>query len=223
MFEPHDKNGAPKDGAADPAEPRRVVQSLSVIRANRVRQSNPEQQAVTPAGTSATAAPASPFIPEPQQQVAAPQQRQGSGVPPSTLLYLWTLLNQRPWSSLVVVPAHPGGSGRKTAEAILEVGTAHRSSPIHLLDAEGLPLGGASALVREMMAYVQQGDRVVVTLDSVIANPVGLEVALAAQRALLCVSLGTTDFASARRTIDMIGKERFAGSVTIQPSGVPKK
>lgn len=220
MFEPHDNNGAPKDGAADTAEPRRVVQSLSVIRANRVRQSTPEQQAVNPTGPTV---PASPFIPEPQPQVAQPQQRQGSGVPQSTLLYLWTLLNQRPWSSLVVVPAHAGGSGRQTAEAILEVGTAHRSSPIHLLDAEGLPLGAASAVVREMMAYVQQGDRVVVTLDSVIANPVGLEVALAAQRALLCVSLGTTDFASARRTIDMIGKERFAGSVTLSPSGAPKK
>jgi hypothetical protein len=222
MFEPHDKNGAPKDGAADTAEPRRVVQSLSVIRANRVRQSSPEQQAVNPTGPTV---PASPLITEPQPQVAPPQpqQRQGSGVPQSTLLYLWTLLNQRPWSSLVVVPAHAGGSGRQTAEAILEVGTAHRSSPIHLLDAEGLPLGAASAVVREMMAYVQQGDRVVVTLDSVIANPVGLEVALAAQRALLCVSLGTTDFASARRTIDMIGKERFAGSVTLSPSGAPKK
>ncbi|MFY0527025.1 hypothetical protein ACN28I_29090 [Archangium gephyra] len=75
-----------------------------------------------------------------------------------------------------------------------------------------------------MMAYVEQGDRVVVLLDSVVANPVGLEVALAAERALLCVSLGTSDYTSARRTLDLIGKERFLGSVTLQPtSGASKK
>jgi hypothetical protein len=218
MFEPHDKNGAPKEGTAEGTEPRKVVQPLSVIRGNRARPSGPEAGAAgaPPPAPAAPAVPVTPAAPEPPP---APK----SGAPQSTLLYLWTLLNQRPWSSLVVVPSHPGGSGRQAAEAILEVGNAHRASPIRLLDGEGLQLGAASALVREMLAYVQQGDRVVVMLDSVVANPVGLEVALAAERALLCVALGTSDFASARRTIEMIGKERFVGSVTLQPPGVPRK
>lgn len=135
---------------------------------------------------------------------------------PTELHHLWTLLTQRePWSSLVVVPAQPGSSGLEAGRAILSVGKQYRDKPLRLIDAEGLPPGTAVRLVRDIRAYVEQGGRVVVCIDSILSNPVGLEVALAAERALLCVPLGSTHFAAARNTLERIGKARFLGSVTL--------
>lgn len=137
---------------------------------------------------------------------------------PTELLHLWTLLTQRePWSSLVVVPAQPGSSGLAAGRAILSVGKQYREKPLRLIDAEGLPPGAAARLVRDIRSYVEQGGRVVTCIDSVLANPVGLEVALAAERALLCVPLGSTHFSAARHTLERIGKARFLGSVTLAP------
>jgi hypothetical protein len=222
MFEPHDKKtkGGSRGGGQKPPEQRRVVQPLSVVRGNRALAT----PASAPSGPSPSGDGTSEVIEQQPPQQQAPQQPVSS-VPSSTLLHLWAMLNARHrWSSLVVVPSHEGGSGLQTAQAILEVGSRQGTTPIHFLDAEGLELGSAQHVVNEMLAYVEQGDRVVVLIDSVVSNPVGLEVALAAERALLCVTLGDSDFSSARRTLDLIGKERFVGSVTLQPtSGAPKK
>ncbi len=215
MFEPQDKKtkGGSRGAGPKPSEQRRVLQPLSVVRGNRAQQ----------ASAPVPAEDASPEVIE--QPSPQPQQSPASTVPSSTLLHLWAVLNQRHrWSSLVVVPSHGGGSGLAAVEAILEVGTRQGTTPIHFLDAEGLEFGDAQHVVNEMQAYVQQGDRVVVLIDSIVSNPVGLEVALAAERALLSVTLGSSDFSSARRTLDLIGKERFVGSVTLQPtSGAAKK
>ncbi|WP_375769478.1 hypothetical protein [Archangium gephyra] len=220
MFEPHDKKtkGGSRGGGPNPPDQRRVVQPLSVIRGNRTQPAS-----ASPATTAPNGEGTSEVVEQQQQPV--PQQKPASAAPSSTLLHLWAMLNQRGrWSSLVVVPSHESGSGLQVVQAIIEVASKQSSTPVHFLDAEGLELGAAQHVVAEMMAYVEQGDRVVVLLDSVVANPVGLEVALAAERALLCVSLGTSDYTSARRTLDLIGKERFLGSVTLQPtSGASKK
>jgi hypothetical protein len=213
MSEPQDKKpkgGSRTDGPKASNLQRALQQPFSVIRGNRTR-------------GSAAAAAAEPVSPE-EGSPETSEQQPVSATPTSTLLQLWALLNQRHrWSSLVVVPSHSGGSAAQVASTILEVGSK-QPTPIHLLDVEGLELGAAPHVVNEMLAYVEQGDRVVVLLDSVLSNPVGLEVALAAERALLCVSLGTSDFASARRTLELIGKERFLGSVTLQSSsGASKK
>jgi hypothetical protein len=142
---------------------------------------------------------------------------------PNELLHLWTLLSQREkWSSLVVVPAQPGASGMEAARAIVAVGSQYREKPIRLIDAEGLPPGAASRLVRDIKAVVEQGGMVVVCIDSVISNPVGIEVALNAERALLCVPLGSTQFSAAKHTLEMIGRARFLGSVTLRQAGSGK-
>ena len=123
----------------------------------------------------------------------------------------------------MVVPAQPGASGLEAGRAIVSVGSQYRERPIRLIDAQGLPPGAASRLVRDVRSYVEQGGMVVTCIDSILTNPVGLEVALAAERALLCVPLGSTQFAAARQTLELIGKARFLGSVTLQPRATSKK
>lgn len=215
MFEPHDKSkkGGSRGGGPNPPDTRRVIQPLSVVRGHR------------PPPPPAAAPPAEPAYGGESAAEAVEQQAPAAAPVSSALLHLWAMLNQRQrWSSLVVVPSHSGGSGLQAVQAILEVAGRQSGAPVHFLDAEGLELGASQHVVSEMQAYVEQGDRVVVLIDSVMANPLGLEIALAAERALLCVSLGSSDISSARRTVDLIGKERFLGSVTLQPpSGASKK
>jgi len=71
--------------------------------------------------------------------------------------------------------------------------------------------------VSDIRSYVGQGGVIVTCIDSIISNPVGLMVAQAAERALLCVPLGATRFSEATRTLELVGKERFLGSVTLRP------
>ncbi|HEX8699467.1 MAG TPA: hypothetical protein VF815_11565 [Myxococcaceae bacterium] len=160
-----------------------------------------------------------------QESAPSPEVVPASSEPiPTELLHLWTLLTQKEkWSSLVVVPAQPGASGLEAGRAIVTVGSRYREKPIRLIDAEGLPPGAASRLVRDIRSHVEQGGMIVTCIDSVLTNPVGLEVALAADRALLSVPLGSTSLATARQTLELIGKARFLGSVTLQPGASSKK
>ncbi|MBN1207837.1 MAG: hypothetical protein JXB05_23435 [Myxococcaceae bacterium] len=205
MFEPTDNSGGggpPRGGDGNGAKPGQArPRPWSVVR-----------------GTPAPV----PLAPEePVYNEVAPG---SSEQIPRELLHLWTVLTQKEkWSSLVVVPAQPGASGMDAARAIVAVGSQYREKPIRLIDAEGLPPGVASRLVRDMKAYVEQGGMVVVCIDSVLSNPVGVEVALSAERALLCVPLGSTQFSAARHTLELIGKARFLGSVTLQQRVGSKK
>ena len=53
--------------------------------------------------------------------------------------------------------------------------------------------------------------KVIVAVQPVVAEPLGLAVTQAADVAILCVKRGRTHLASARRTIELIGRERIAG------------
>jgi hypothetical protein len=60
--------------------------------------------------------------------------------------------------------------------------------------------------------------RVIVALEPVVSNPFGIAVALAADAALLCITLGETTLDSAKRTVELIGPERFIGCAAVRPS-----
>jgi len=160
-------------------------------------------------------------VPLPPEALAQP----GEALPapaapiPTELVHLWMRLTQQAqWSSLVVVPAQPGASGLELGRALVSAGSQYlRERPIRLVDAQGLPLAAASRLVSDIRSYVGQGGVIVTCIDSIISNPVGLMVAQAAERALLCVPLGATRFSEATRTLELVGKERFLGSVTLRP------
>jgi hypothetical protein len=49
----------------------------------------------------------------------------------------------------------------------------------------------------------------------VVENPLGIAIAFAADAVLVTIELGVTDLASARKTIEMVGRERLLGCVVI--------
>lgn len=206
-------------------EPPDPLKRGGALRREPSSSASPTRQGRTAPARSVTAETEEYGPPEPyeQDELEVPSDLPAESSPSASdtvLLHLWSRLHRgRQLTSLVVVPAHPGGSGMAAARAIIEVGRLQRSAPMRLIDAEGLRLGGAAQVIREMNASVARGAMVVVVVDSVLANPVGLEVAMAARHALLSVTLGTTDLASARRTLEMVGRERFVGSVTLRKEG----
>ena len=138
------------------------------------------------------------------------------GAPAADVQRLWFATLKKEWSSLVILPAQPGQSVLGLAKALVDVGTLHRGTQVKLLSAEGVDVSGTSRLILEMTSHVSAGGVVVVALESVLSQPSGIPVALAADAALLCVRLGTTDAEAAARTVEAIGENRFLGAVTLK-------
>jgi hypothetical protein len=152
---------------------------------------------------SVTAAPAEPARPAP------------SPGPSPELQRLWFALERKAWSFLTLVPAHPGAPALEAAQSLLEAGSPYPEPPLRLVDATGIEAAGAPPLVKEVRGRIAQGERVIVVIDSLVTHPASLPLALAADVAVLCVALGESDFGSAQKTLDLVGRERFAGSVIL--------
>lgn len=131
------------------------------------------------------------------------------------LQQLWFTLLRESWSTLVIMPSHAGGSSIELTRALAEVGRMHRGSPPMVLDARGVELGRAPPLIIDMSTHVDNGGIVLVAADSVLENQVGIPLALAAHAVLLTVTLGHADLGSAQRTLELLGRQRVLGCVTV--------
>ena len=141
--------------------------------------------------------------------------RFGFYIPASEVQRLWFAALRRDWASLAVLPAHPEGTADAVAQALARVAKIHKDEAVKVISARGADLAATSRLIIDMTSHVAQGGLCIVVLDSVLTNPAGIPLALAADAALLCVELGETDSDSAKRTVDLVGASRFVGAVTV--------
>jgi hypothetical protein len=133
---------------------------------------------------------------------------------------IWLAAQRSNWRSLAIVS---GGKGRSTvgvAQMLLKVGWQHRGLPMGLADLRDVPLSHIDAAISQVQAHVDNGDRVLVALGSIFENPTTVALAQAADRALLCVTIGVTAIAGAEQTVEEIGRERFIGTVILHPEDV---
>jgi hypothetical protein len=157
-------------------------------------------------------------------------------LPSRELQELWFASRRREWRTLVVLPAAPGSSALSIAKALGEVGGFIRMSPVRVINAEGLDLNRIASLVMDITGSAgasawalnppgnspspgwdspARNEATIVALDPVVANPLVLPVALAADAVVLCVEVGKTSLAAARHTMELIGRERIVGCVLI--------
>ena len=61
--------------------------------------------------------------------------------------HLWLSLAKREWASLVVLPAHPGGSTRELASELADAGTNLGDIPVAAITASELDASSARALI----------------------------------------------------------------------------
>jgi hypothetical protein len=64
---------------------------------------------------------------------------------------------------------------------------------------------------------VLSGGLVVVAVDAFATDMDGFHLVTAADAVLLCVSLGVTRLAAARRAVDLIGRDKVIGSLVRKP------
>ena len=133
---------------------------------------------------------------------------QGPRPLPDSFRDLWAATLKHEWSALVVVPAHAEDSAVNVARALAKIGE------VDFIDGEEVTPSSSTRVTQDMLAQATRG-RVVVALDPVVSNPAVLPIVLAADAALICITLGQTEIASARRTVELIGRERFIGCVTV--------
>jgi hypothetical protein len=139
----------------------------------------------------------------------------GPALPEPRWQQAWFAARRHPWSSLVVVPAHPGVSARFIAQALVGVGSLHGDRPVKLVDAEGTRLPAAASVLDSLSAVVGRGELAVVAVDDPVREAASIPIARAAEAALLVVPLGEGRFADARRAMDLVGRDRFIGAITL--------
>jgi hypothetical protein len=143
-----------------------------------------------------------------------------SPLPTFELQELWFATLRGEWASLAVIPAHAGGSAYEIARALAEAGSRHRGTPVRLVKADVNDLAQTAQFVDSLSrksggSSTKRGGEIIIAVDPVVENPLGIAIAFAADAVLVTIELGVTDLASARKTIEMVGRERLLGCVVI--------
>jgi hypothetical protein len=143
--------------------------------------------------------------------------------PAASAQALWFSLQNKPWSSLAVIPAGPGESSLAAANALYDVGALVSGGPMRLLDARMVTLASTASFILNMTSLVAAsgerrsgpGQRAVVVLASVIDQPAGIPIALTADAVVLTLVLGTTTLDAARKTVELVGADRVLGCILL--------
>jgi hypothetical protein len=137
--------------------------------------------------------------------------------PPREIQELWFALARTKWKSIALVPADQGGSTALLARQLANVPKWLREQPVILLTmSDPLDYVLATEIVVSTPGAAQEpakarAERVIVSVQPVVVEPLGLGVTQSADVVVLCVEMGRTRMSAARRTIQLIGRERIAG------------
>jgi len=116
--------------------------------------------------------------------------------------------SQGPWSAIEMPPSsldEPGQDGPPAAIHVTSIQVAHGN---------GLPAEHPEAWDHDG-PVVSSGARLIISIPPVVTQPLGLATAHAADLVVLCVEVGGTRLADARRTLELVGRERMAGCFLI--------
>jgi len=145
---------------------------------------------------------------------------------------LWLAITRREWHTLAVIPAHRNGSALGVATALAEAGSLLRGRPVELFSADRAdhgPTGTLSTVLNErntgriplhvvpdggLPPATERFERVV-ALEPLSLNPMGATIAHAAEAVLMVAETGVTELRNAKRTMEMIGRDRFVGCVLV--------
>lgn len=122
------------------------------------------------------------------------------------------------WRSLVVVSTEPGSSALVLAEAVVaRCNLTGTQNSAQLFSAERLSRAAITNLVADLTTVVERGGRAVAVVDPPSHRRSGIPVVMVVDAALLCVHLGVSTMRNARKTVELVGPERFIGAVTFEP------
>jgi hypothetical protein len=138
--------------------------------------------------------------------------------PGRVILELWMALSRRPWRSVVLLPADRRDSTEAAAKALAEVGRRLRLARVEAVVAEELGYEQAGTLIRSLAAHGSTSgpaDQLVVSIPSVVVEPLGVAVARQADLVVLCIRMGWSALDDARQTVQLVGEDRMAGCLVL--------
>ncbi len=129
---------------------------------------------------------------------------------------LWFATQRYAWTTLAIVPAAPGESGLAAASALVAAGSQYAEGDVHLIDATGAAPHAVDLILASMGGTITPGTQLVIALDNPMSNPASIQIARQAGVALLGVRMGLTSVDDSRRTLEVVGRGSFIGSVAIR-------
>jgi hypothetical protein len=135
--------------------------------------------------------------------------------PRHELQQMWLSLMRGNWSSIVIVPTDADIPARVVIDALLEAAALHEMARFQVIDAVGVSPAAGERLAQELSSVVASGSRAIVAVDSIIQSLSGVPLVRDAKAALIVVRLGQSSFDHVQSTIDIVGRERILGAVTL--------
>jgi hypothetical protein len=129
---------------------------------------------------------------------------------------LWLRLLRHEWRTLAVVPGEEGMSTYEVARLLVDLGVRHGES-IGLFDVGAVEIEEILGVIKVACKQMSDRDRIIFAARSIKENLATIPLARATDGAVLCVSLGSTSLALVEETIEQVGKDRFFGSLLLQP------
>jgi hypothetical protein len=139
--------------------------------------------------------------------------------PDSDWQRLWFSTRQQDWSSLALVPGDPSVDVSQVAETLAATGRLYGERSVSLLNGQGVRLPDVHQLIATLGTMTGRGDWVIVPVDAIVENPSSVPIVRATSAALLVVRLGESLLESARSAIEVVGRERFLGSIVLGKRG----
>ena len=119
------------------------------------------------------------------------------------------------WSTLAIVPTDMGTDVTHIAERLAAVGQHYGAGPIDLLDAVGAEFADTQGLVDSINETRAQGRLVFVACDPFRQNPPTIPIVRSTSGVLLVVRFGESRLASARKVVEIVGRDRMLGAITL--------
>ena len=138
-----------------------------------------------------------------------------AAAPNSEWQRIWFSMRQHTWTSLAVVPSHAGINVVKVAEMLVATGRLQGERPVDLVNATGVQLGNVQEVIESLTAAANRGVSAIVAIDPSPENPSAVAIVQACSVALLVVRLGESLIASAQTSLDLVGRNRFIGSIVV--------
>jgi len=128
---------------------------------------------------------------------------------------LWYALLPRDWKCLAVVSPDQTPNTWRLARSLAELGTQALGRLVEPVDATGLDLGRVASITHRLAPRggVPADKQFIVGLDSPIENAIAIGVLAACDTVVLMVEKNRTTIPKARRTIEVVGRDRLAGVV----------
>jgi hypothetical protein len=137
-------------------------------------------------------------------------------VPDQQAQELWFSLEKEPWQTLAIVPAASAASTANILKSLEEVAELRGLGSVQTLDCARVGLAEVADAQQKLQTFVSMGHKVLFNTSSPVETPAAAALVRSADAVLLVAHLDRTYVADMQRVVQIVGKERFIGCVTVQ-------